>query len=222
MKQKYQRKWKWIFQRNWYQVILFKKRKRYTPITTPSSVKFRHKIGIQNIILFLDRMTIYTALFYKLRISLGFLTVSLLSNFLVVLCFFWVFLGGFCFCWFLGFFHTSRTCWKHQSKEALRSQKSKDRQYNGQKKMAINSSQNITQNTEYWTWPHNKPWGWLGCIGMANSSWSTSGTGCISVKRYEHHLIWLTSINTNMNFLQNISMLNWNGSRHYNTKLKNV
>ena len=97
MKQKYQRKWKWIFQRNWYQVILFKKRKRYTPITTPSSVKFRHKIGIQNIILFFYRMTIYTALFYKLRISLGVLTISLLSNFLVVLCFFW----GFFFFWSL-------------------------------------------------------------------------------------------------------------------------
>ena len=126
----------------------------------------------------------------------------------------------FCFLFLIFFFHTSRTCWKYQSKEVLRSQKWKDIQYNGQKKMAINISQNITQNTEYWTWPHNKQWGWLGCIRMANSSWSTSGTGRISVKRYEHHLIWLTSINTNMNFLQNIFMFNWNGSRHYNTKLK--
>lgn len=148
-----------------------------------------------------DSGTIYTVLFYKLRISLTSFKFS--GCLLFVFCFF--------------FFHTSRTCWKYQSKEVLRSQKWKDIQYNGQKKMAINSSQNITQNTEYWTWPHNKPWGSLGCIGMANRSWSTSGTGCISVERYEHHLIWFTSINTNMNFLQNISMLNWNGSRHYNT-----
>ena len=138
-----------------------------------------------------DLGTIYTVLFYKLRISLTSFKFS-------GCCLFFVFCFFFCFF----FFHTSRTCWKYQSKEVLRSQKWKDIQYNGQKKMAINSSQNITQNTELeWQTVHDPPVEPV--VFLSN----------------DMNIIWydVKSINTNMNFLQNISMFNWNDSRHYNT-----